>query len=116
MEYTQLERGVLNWMMNHVDVPNLADQIRVAVPTEREYTGHGFFTTLSVPLDIARIETPSPINGPVIESPGVEYGGAAILFLDDFGHIEILEMYANGDRFAEKITDFRLKAWEESNH
>ena len=115
MEYTQLERGVLAWMAEHVDVPNLAEQIRTAVPTKRDHTGCGSFTTLSVPSDLPRIEASSPVNGPAIEAEGIEHGGAAMVFLNDSGHIETLEMYANGDRFAETITGFRLKAWEESN-
>jgi hypothetical protein len=115
MEFTQLERAVLDWMSEHIHVSNLADQIRAAVPTEREYTGCGSFTTLSVPSDLFRIEATSPLNGPVVESDEIEHGGAAILFLDDSGHIATLEMYANGDHFAEAITEFKLTAWEESN-
>jgi hypothetical protein len=112
MEFTQLERGVLDWIAEHVDAPNLAEQIRAAVPTEREYTGCGFFTTLSVPAELPPVQSKSPTDGPVIESEGIDHGGAAMIFLDNSGHIEILEMYANGDRFAETITDFKLKAWK----
>ena len=115
MEYTQLERGVLDWMAEHVHVPNLAEQIRAAVPSQREYTGCGSFTTLSVPSDVPPVESKSPVDGPVIESEGIEHGGAAMLLLDDSGHIETLEMYANGDHFAEAITEFKLKAWESNN-
>jgi len=116
MEYTQLEREVLDWMAEHVDIPNLAEQIRAAVPAKREFTGCGSFTSLFVSSEISRVECKSPVNGPVIESAGIEHGGAALLFLDDSGHIETLEMYANGDHFAEAITDFKLKAWGESNN
>ncbi len=116
IEYTKIERDVLDWMAEHVDVPNLATQIRAAVPIKREYTGCGSFTTLSVPSDLPPIEASSPVNGPVIESEGIEYGGAAMIFLDDSGHIKTLEMYANGEHFAEAITEFKLKTWEESNH
>ena len=115
MEYTKIERAVLDWMAEHIDIPNLKDQIRAAVPTKREYTGVGSFTTLSVPSQLPGIESKSPVDGPVIESNGVDHGGAAMIFLDDSGHLEILEMYANGDHFAEGITDFRLKAWGEAN-
>jgi len=115
MEYTKLERAVLDWMSEHVAIPNLRDQIQAAVPTGREYTGHGFFTTMSVPSEISAVHCKSPIDGPVIDAKGIEDGGAAIVFLDDTGHLATLEMYANGDRFAETVTDFELKPWEESN-
>lgn len=115
MEFTRLERAVLDWIAEHVDVPNLAEQIRVSVPTEREHTGCGSFTTLSVPSELPPVKSRSPIYGPVIKSEGIEHGGGALIFLDDKGHIETLEMYASGDRFAEVITDFTLEARGESN-
>ncbi len=113
--YTQLERAVLDWMAEHLDVHGLEEQIRRAGPTDREYTGCGSFTTLSVPPDLPPAKSPSPIFGPVIEAEGIEHGGAALLFLDETGHIDQLEMYANGDHFAESITTYRLTAWKEPN-
>jgi len=115
-EFTELETAVLKWMIDQVNIPNLKEQITAAVVTKREFTGVGSFTSLSVPSELPAIHSPSPINGPVIESEGIEYGGGAILFLDSTGHITELEMYANGNRFAESITSFKLKKWEESNH
>jgi hypothetical protein len=115
MECTKLERSVLDWMAKHVCVSNLTNQIRTAVPTDREYTGCGSFTTLSVSADLPPIDAASPINGPVIESDGIEHGGAAIIFLKKSGHIETLEMFAFGNQFAEVITDFELTPWEGSN-
>ena len=114
MEYTQLERDVLDCMAQHLDVPHLREQIAASVPTSREYTGHGFFTKLNVLGDMPAIRVPSPISGPVIEASGIDYGGAAILFLID-GRIDQLELYANGDRFAESVEGFNLTPWEESN-
>ena len=43
-----------------------------------------------------------------IVSDGIQYGGSAILFLDDSGHLDTLEMVANGDFFAESIAKFQL--------
>ena len=115
-EYTKLERAVLDWMADRLPIPNLKEQIATAAVTDREYTGAGSFTFLSAPSDLPPIHCPSPIDGPVIEAQGIEQGGAAILFLDDTGHITQLEMYANGDRFSQSITAFELKPWEESNN
>ena len=97
---------VLDWMSEHVDIPRLKEQIQSAVPTDREYTGCGSFTTLAASPDLPPVEYPSPISGPAIEAEGIEYGGGALLFLDDTGHITQLEMYAYGDRFSESITTF----------
>jgi len=116
-EFTQLEAAVLKWMAERLNIPHLQEQIKVAVVTDREYTGVGFFTSLSVPSDTPSIHCSSPISGPVIESNEIEHGGGAIVFLDDKGHIKTLEMYANGSHFQEVITSFELKAWkEEANH
>jgi hypothetical protein len=114
IEYTQLEGTVLDWMAEQLSVPHLREQIAAASPEERDYTGHGFFIKLHVPHSLPPLEVASPISGPVIESRGIDYGGAALLFLVD-GHIDQLELYANGDSFAEAITEFELKPWEESN-
>ena len=114
-EYTQLEQAVLDWMADTLDIPNLKDQIMGAVVTEREYTGVGSFTSLSVPSVLPAIDSPSPIYGPVIEADGIDDGGGSLLFLDDTGHITDLELYANGDHFSEAITSFELFAWEEWN-
>jgi hypothetical protein len=113
--FTELETAVLEWMATHLAVPHLSEQIHAASVTARDYTKVGFFTSLSVSHDLPAIEAKSPINGPVIESPGIEHDGGAIVFLDNNGHIQTLEMYANGNRFDETITEFRLKSWEESN-
>jgi hypothetical protein len=115
MEYTQLERGVLDWMADHLDITNLKEQIRASVPTGREYTGVGSFTSLSVPPELPSIHCSSPITGPIIEAKGIEHGGFAILFLDEAGHLNEIEMIANGRYFAESITTFELIAWKESN-
>ena len=112
MEYTQLEQRVLDWMAEHVNIPNLDVQIRRAVPTEREHTGVGTYTRLSVSSGTGPIKAGSPINGPAIDSPEIEHGGAALLFLDDSGNVDTLEMFACGDYFNEKTTEFELTEWE----
>ena len=115
IEYTKLEKAVLDWMCEHVAVTNLKAQIKAAVPTKREYTGHGFFITLSVPPETPELQCRSPIDGPVIQAKGIDAGGAVIIFLDNSGHLATLEMYANGDHFVETVDEFELMKWEESN-
>ena len=107
-QFTQLEREVLDWMANELSIPNLKEQIRAATFIEREHTGVGSFTEISVSSGLPSVNCPSPIIGPTIESDGIEYGGSSILFLVDSGHLDTLEMVANGDSFAESIAEFQL--------
>ena len=117
MEFTALERAVLDWMASHVNVANLAEQIAACRPMERDLTGVGSFTKLAVPAEKPRIDHPrtqSPIGGPWIEgTEGIHLGGSSLLFLDEAGYIETLELVANGDQFDESATGFVLHAYTE---
>ncbi|MEM9353070.1 MAG: hypothetical protein AAGA92_08655 [Planctomycetota bacterium] len=112
MEYTELEKSVLEWIAQNIEIPNLSIQIRSAKPCSREFTGCGSFTTLAVPANLPALHCKSPIDGPFIESEGIEHGGGALIFLDSAGFIETLEMFANGDHFSQQITDFILRSPE----
>lgn len=117
MEFTSLERAVLTWMVSHTKVANLAEQLAACHPTERELTGVGSFTTLVVPAETPQIDlqtTQSPINGPWIEEcEGIQHGGIALLFLDESGYVQTLELVANGAHFDETVTAFALREWIE---
>ena len=117
MEFTALEQAVLDWMASHVNVANLAEQIAACRPMERDLTGVGSFTKLAVPAEKPRIERPrtqSPIGGPWIDgTEGIHLGGSSLLFLDEAGYIETLELVANGDHFDESATGFVLHAYTE---
>jgi len=101
MEYTQPERAVLEWMAEHASVPNLRDQINSAIPIKREYTGKGSFTDLRVPPETRKIRCHGPVLGPVFESEALEFGGSALLWADETGHLTQLELCAFGDFFPE---------------
>jgi hypothetical protein len=117
MEFTALEQAVLDWMASNVNVANLAEQIAACRPTERDLTGVGSYTKLSVPAEKARIERPrthSPIHGPWIDgTEGIHLGGSSLLFLDETGYIATLELVANGDHFDESAKGFVLHAYTE---
>jgi len=117
MEFTALERAVLGWIASQTNVANLAEQIAACQPKERELTGVGSYTTLAVPTDKPPIERPrfhSPIGGPWFDGvEGIHLGGSALLFLDETGYIETLELVANGDHFDESVTGFTLHAFTE---
>lgn len=111
-KFTNVERGILDWMAERLPIPNLKEQIAVVVTTGREYTGVGAITSLSVPEPVPAIKCSSPILGPVIEADGIEHGGTSNLFLDQSGKIVELELIASGDRFTEDSSSFKLTEWE----
>ena len=117
MEFTALERAVLDWIASHAKVAHLAQQIVVCRPTERELTGVGSYTKLSVPTDKPPIERPrthSPIGEPWFDgAEGIHLGGSGLLFLDERGYISTLELVANGDHFDESAAGFILHAYAE---
>lgn len=117
MEFTVLERAVLDWMASRIDVAHLAGQIAECRPVERELTGVGSYTKLAVSRDKPRIERAGrkgPIHGPWIDgAEGIHLGGSALLFLDEAGYIEKLELVANGDHFDESVRGFALHAYGE---
>ena len=112
MEYTTLERSVLNWMGSHTHIPNLPQQLTVSQPFERKLTGVGSYTKLKVPTDAQPINTcgiQTPIIGPWIkDAPGIQDDGGSLLFLSEAGYIDTLEIYAIGYSFDESTTVFRL--------
>jgi len=117
MEFTSLEQSVLNWMASYTKVANLAEQLAACRPVERDLTGVGSFTKLSISAGAPRIDmqtTRSPITGPWIEEcEGIQHGGSALLFLDESGYAETLELVANGEHFDESVTAFSLHEWIE---
>lgn len=110
MEFTPLERAVLDWIAEHADDPAVKQQLAAARPVSREFTGVGSFTSLRVPHDSPRVPyTVSPTD-PVIESPQLEHGAGSVLFFED-GLASTLELYSNGDSFPE-VRSFRLLPWD----
>jgi hypothetical protein len=116
MRYTQPEQAVLRWMAEHASVPSLRAQIEPAIPTKREYTGKGSYTKLKVPGETREVRCHGPILGPVFESDALEFGGSALLWLDDTGHLDQLELCAFGDFFPESTIIRNLRECAETEH
>ena len=96
---------------------SLASALQACRPVARDLTGVGSFTKLAIPAGTPRIDlqtTRSPITGPWIEEcEGIQHGGSALLFLDESGYAETLELVANGEHFDESVTAFALHEWIE---
>jgi hypothetical protein len=108
VEFTQLERDVLNWIATHCNDANIMRQLQNIRPISREYTGHGFFVKLELLGEHPKVaHRVSPVD-PHIDSPELdEYGGGCVLFFED-GRTTILELYANGESFPEHLTSWKL--------
>ncbi|MEI6222971.1 MAG: hypothetical protein WCP97_09500 [bacterium] len=106
---TQLEKAIRAWFVENK--PFLNEQFHAATVVKREYSGVGFFFHITVPKTIDQIPRSlyitSPIDGPMIESKELEYGGQAILFLEN-GYISMLEIYAFGNSFPKNLQQFQL--------
>jgi hypothetical protein len=111
MDFTPLERDVLNWIASHVDDPALAEQLKSAQPVSREFTGVGSFTVLKVPPGLPGVGyRVAPID-PHIESPEIQEGagGAGVVLFCDGGQASLLEFYTFGSTvFPESLTAWTL--------
>jgi hypothetical protein len=75
----------------------LRNQFINSKPTEREYSGSGTFTTISVSNNSERIIKNKVTYGDVyFELKGIKHGGGAILFIEN-GYLTMLECYLNAD-------------------
>ena len=93
MGFTALELAALHSMF--AEVPSLAQQLErqlsAASVTNRESTGVGFFTSISVPLTAEAVERSEPLSGEThARLPGLEHGLGFVLFFNE-GRIATLE-------------------------
>lgn len=107
--FTALEKSILDWIARTSSDPALKSQINKAIPTNREYTGVGWFVDLEVPQPSTPLDATfkGPINGPMVQSPQIEHSAGSILFHEN-GFITLLEMYALGDRFEKELSQYEL--------
>ncbi len=91
--FTELELAALHSMFSERPElePQLQRQLSVASLVQRENTGVGFFTTISVPTGAPPIENSEPLSGEThARIPGLEPGLGFVLFFDG-GRLETLE-------------------------
>jgi len=97
-KFTDLEIAALRSLFSEApEITSLLEQqLSVATVTERENSGRGFFTTLSVPATVAPVERSDPLSGETFARiPGLEHGLGFALFFEG-GRIETLEGFAYG--------------------
>ena len=96
--FTELELAALHSIFS--ETPELASalerQLAGATVEERENTGAGFFTTISVAADAPKASSPKVLGYETqARVAGLEYGLGFVLFMED-GRLHLLEGYAWG--------------------
>ena len=101
--FTELELAALHSLFS--ERPELASkfeqQLSLARVVERENTGAGFFTMISVPADAPLINISEPLSGEThARIPGLEHELGFVLFVAG-GRLNTLEGFAYGGSTAE---------------
>lgn len=82
MEFTKLEKDILNWIKQQYMDNNLNLQIDNIKIIKREYTGHGFFIDFKIDKNLPKLDInkfKNPIDGPIIKSKDIDYDGQSII-------------------------------------
>jgi len=109
--FTELELAALQSIFS--ETPELASglerQLAVATVAERENSGAGFFTTISVADDVARVSSPKVLGYETqARIAGLEHGLGFVLFMDD-GRLHLLEGFAWGPESTAALDLIALK-------
>lgn len=111
--FRPLELAIFAWLKQTYQNPRLNAQIDSARCIGRRYTGLGFFIEFSVDITLPPLSLDDwkrgrwPIDGPYIQSEGIDIGGDSLLWGTE-GYIDCLELVAYGDFFQELIDSFKL--------
>ena len=114
MTFTQMELVALRSIF--YETPELAAglerQLAAATVTERENSGAGFFTTISVPDGPPRVNSPKVLGYEThAHVKGMEYGLGFVLFMKD-GALDMLEGYAfAGSTSTLDLTDLQFEVF-----
>ena len=108
---TSLEKSVLEKLLDKPDEPfdTLRRQLSLAVVSNREFSGVGFFTELTLPKGAPlKQDIPDMTLGDVgAELPGLKHGAGFVLFVRG-GAISMLEAYTYDEKWPENTDGFRL--------
>jgi len=111
MNLNELEIAVLEMMLvgDHPLLNEMRRQLAVCHVGGRDYTGHGFFTSLQV--DTNTVTFPQlrrlVLGDIMVDAEGLEDSGGFALFIKD-GLISTLEGFSFADIWPDQITTFRL--------
>ncbi len=106
-----IEKAVLEKILdgNFPLLIQLQRQLELCIAEKREFTGFGFYTTLTVPQSIPRIVGLDIKFGDVIGCiPGLPSGAGFLLYVKD-GVLDMLEGYSYDEPWPSSIDCFNLK-------
>jgi hypothetical protein len=111
-DLTPLEKAVIYKLLSRDEegFEILRRQLDASSVSKREFTGHGFYTTISLP---SGIECPRRINSlklydVMAEIPELQYGAGFLLYIEQ-GSLQMLEGYCFGEQWPSEITTFKLR-------
>jgi hypothetical protein len=113
LELTAFERAVITTILrpSHPVMDALRGQLAECQAIEREFTGVGFFTSLTVPSSVpaAPVTRERLHLGEVAASmAGLEHGAGFVLFVDH-GRLHLLEGFSNGpESWPDRIADWAV--------
>jgi hypothetical protein len=112
-DLTELEKAVIEKLLkqkNGKDFHTLQEQLGIIEASSRELTGHGFFTTFSLPATAERVPGfPSfKLDNVTAKIPSLQHGAGFLLYIEQ-GALHMLEGYCFGETWTGNITDFALE-------
>jgi hypothetical protein len=103
-----MEAALLRNIAEFYQNPALTAQISRCRVTLREYSGCGFFTTLTVPADSTLIISEERIfGGADVQAPELSHGAGSVLFTRN-GLLHFLEVFAYVDGDPADLSSFAL--------
>lgn len=110
-ELTKLEREVLLKLLDGDDESLfiLREQLDAASVSEREMTGVGFYTTLTIPSNARRLSRVDTIRlGDVVARiSGLDHGAGFVLYIQN-GVLHLLEGYVYDEKWPPDVSFFEL--------
>ena len=110
-EFTKIEKAVLEKLLEG-SIPLLVElrrQFKVCTVKDREFTGYGFFSDLSVPEETRKKVGLDLVLGDVHgeDIPELQGGVGFLLFVKD-GVLDLLEGFSYAERWPTLVDEFRL--------
>lgn len=96
---------------DHPVFAGLRTQLARCEVSKREFTGVGFFTTLTIPADVpsVRVDRRLALGDVHVTMDGVEHGVGLVLFVED-GRLALLEGFTYDDAWPADVRNYRINA------
>jgi len=100
-------RDVLDWVVSRN--PQLSKQVPLLEVASYKHTGCGLYANFKpLPQGTPATGIPSPVSGPGVKGPGIEFGACSLVWLEN-GMVRSVELAAYGDTFPEEPSGYQLE-------